>query len=70
LFNVTGSDLTAKELDIKVIEGQSPVSNFKIKPESVVQITEGENLMVFTQPPDQVDKVKLTNVAGDMIDIR
>ena len=48
---VADDDLT-RELDLKATEGQNgqinEVSGFAIKPESVVQINQNENLMLFT----------------------
>jgi hypothetical protein len=52
-------------LDMKATETRE-VSGFIVKPESVVQITEGENLVVSTQPPDRVDNVKVTDSTGVM----
>jgi hypothetical protein len=52
-------------LDMKATETRE-VSGFIVKPESVVQITQGENLVVFTQPPDRVDNVKVTDSTGVM----
>ena len=37
---VLGSGKT-HQIDLKALEGQSPISNFEIKPESVVQVKQG-----------------------------
>jgi hypothetical protein len=55
-------------LDMKATESRE-VSGFVVKPESVVQIVQGENLVVFTVPTDQVEKVKLTDTAGVMTEL-
>jgi hypothetical protein len=59
---VTSSTDNVK-LDMKATETRE-VADFTVKPESVVQIRQGENLNVFTVPPDRVDKVKITDSAG------
>jgi hypothetical protein len=51
------------ELEMKATETREVVG-FTVKPESVVQIRQGENLIVFTVPPDRLDKVKITDSAG------
>ena len=40
---VTGPDLQTKELEFKVVEGEKVKSGFQVKPESVVQVTQGGN---------------------------
>jgi hypothetical protein len=40
---VTGPDLQTKELEFKVVEGEKVKSGFPVKPESVVQVTQGGN---------------------------
>lgn len=50
-------------LDMKATE-TTEVADFTVKPESVVQITQGDNLVVFTQPADNVEKVKVTDTSG------
>src|ERR687897_947287 len=71
---VTDDDVT-RELDLKATEGQNgqinEVSGFAIKPESVVQLNQNENLMVFTSTnePDRVEKVKVTNQTGESIEL-
>lgn len=40
---VTGPDLQSKELEFKVVEGQKVKSGFQMKPESVVQVTQGKS---------------------------
>jgi len=59
---VTSSTDNVK-LDMKATETRE-VADFTVKPESVVQIRQGENLNVFTMPSDRVDKVKITDSAG------
>lgn len=56
---------TTHQIDLKTIEGQTPVGNFIIKPESVVQVKQGDNLVVVTQPVTQiVDSVKVQDLTG------
>jgi predicted S18 family serine protease len=57
---------TTHQLDLKTIEGESSAKKFVIKPQSVVQVRQGDNLVVFTQPTNTVDKVKVTD-ASDVI---
>jgi hypothetical protein len=66
---VMGSDLQTKELDIRVVEGQKTRADFVVKPESVVQVSQGENLVVFTEPPDNVDNVKITDESGRITEL-
>jgi hypothetical protein len=71
---VTDDDVT-RELDLKATEGQNgqinEVSGFAIKPESVVQINQNENLMLFTSTnePDRIEKVKVTDQTGELIEL-
>jgi hypothetical protein len=71
---VTDDDVT-RELDLKATEGQNgqidQVSGFAIKPESVVQINQNENLAIFTSTnePDRVEKVKVTDQSGELIEL-
>lgn len=71
---VTDDDVT-RELDLKATEGQNgqinEVSGFAIKPESVVQINQNENLTVFTSTnePDRIEKVKVTDQNGKLMDL-
>jgi hypothetical protein len=71
---VTDDDAT-REVDLKATEGQNgqvnEVSGFAIKPESVVQINQNENLVVFTSTnePDRIDKVKVTDQNGELIEL-
>ena len=58
---VAGPDLQTKELEFKVVEGQKMKSGFQVKPESVVQVTQGGNLLVVTEPRNNVDNVKITD---------
>jgi hypothetical protein len=51
------------ELDLKATETRE-IAGFTVKPESVVQIKQGENLNVYTVPPDRVDNVKVTDSTG------
>jgi hypothetical protein len=61
---VTGPDLQTKELEFKVVEGQRVKSGFQVKPESVVQVTQDGNLLVVTEPRNNVDNVKITDGSG------
>jgi hypothetical protein len=61
---VTGPDLQTKELEFKVVEGQKVKSGFQVKPESVVQVSQGGNLLVVTEPRNNVDSVKITDGSG------
>jgi hypothetical protein len=71
---VTDDDVT-RELDLKATEGQNgqvnEVSGFTIKPESVVQLHQNENLVVFTSTnePDRIEKVKVTDQNGELIEL-
>jgi hypothetical protein len=71
---VTDDDVT-RELDLKATEGQNgqinQVSGFAIKPGSVVQINQNENLAVFTSTnePDRIEKVKVTDQTGELIEL-
>jgi hypothetical protein len=66
---VTGPDLLTKELEIKVVEGQKAKSSFQVKPESVVQVTQGGNLLVVTEPRNNVDNVKITDGGGKITEL-
>ena len=71
---VADDDVT-RELDLKATEGQNgqinEVSGFAIKPESVVQINQNENLTLFTSTnePDRIEKVKVTDQNGKLMDL-
>jgi hypothetical protein len=71
---VTDDDVT-RELDLKATEGQNgqvnEVSGFAIRPESVVQINQNENLTVFTSTnePDRIEKVKVTDQSGELTEL-
>ena len=71
---VTDDDVT-RELDLKATEGQNgqinQVSDFAIKPESVVQINQNKNLTLFTSTnePDRIEKVKVTDQNGKLINL-
>jgi cell division septation protein DedD len=68
-------DGMTRELDLRATEGQNgqvnEVSSFAIKPESVVQINQNENLTVFTSTnePDRIEKVKVTDQTGELIEL-
>jgi hypothetical protein len=66
---VTGPDLQTKELEFKVVEGQRVKSSFQVKPESVVQVAEGGNLLVVTEPRNNVDNVKITDGSGKITEL-
>jgi hypothetical protein len=75
-FNVSvaGSDSdSVHQIDLKVIQlpgGQlSEVSGFVISPENVVQIKQGENLIVSTSADLKVHQVKVTNTQGQLVDL-
>jgi hypothetical protein len=56
---------TTYQLDLKAIEGEIPTRNFVIKPQSVVQLEQGDNLVVATQPITQiVESVKVQDLTG------
>jgi hypothetical protein len=56
---------TTHQLDLKAIEGEVPTRNFVIKPQSVVQVKQGDNLVVVTQPITQiVESVKVQDQKG------
>jgi hypothetical protein len=63
------------ELELTATEGQNgqvnQVSGFAIEPNSVVQINQNENLQVFTSTnePERVEKVKLTDHNGQLIEL-
>jgi hypothetical protein len=59
-----GPDLQTKELEFKVVEGQRVKSSFQVKPESVVQVAQGGNLLVVTELRNNVDSVKITDGNG------
>jgi hypothetical protein len=71
---VTDDDVT-RELDLKATEGQNgqinEVSGFAIKPESVVQLNQNENLTIFTSTnePNRIEKVKVTNQNGELVEL-
>lgn len=71
---VIDDDVT-RELDLKATEGQNgqinQVSDFAIKPESVVQINQNKNLTLFTSTnePDRIEKVKVTDQNGKLINL-
>src|SRR5918993_2903888 len=74
-FKIFVTDDATRELDLKATEGQNgqinEVSDFAIKPESVVQLNQNENLMVFTSTSeaDRVEEVKVTNQTGESIEL-
>jgi hypothetical protein len=63
------------ELDLKATEGQNgqvnQVSGFAIEANSVVQISQNENLQVFTSTnePIPIEKVKVTDQVGQLIEL-
>ncbi|CAN5179144.1 hypothetical protein BH18THE2_BH18THE2_14570 [soil metagenome] len=66
---------TIHELDLKATQnanGQvSPISGFAINPESVVQVKQGQNILVFTTPTgnEKIEKVKVTNTEGKITEL-
>src|SRR5215207_5507468 len=70
---VADNDVTS-ELDLRATEGQNGQINelsFAIKPKSVVQINQNENLTVFTSTneSDRIEKVKVTDQTGESIEL-
>ena len=56
---------TTYQLDLKAIDGEIPTRDFVIKPQSVVQVKQGDNLVVATQPINQiVESVKVQDQRG------
>ena len=61
---------TTHELGLKatqMLNGQIlPALNFVVSPESVVQVNQGKNLMVFTSTnqPEKIEKVKVIDAKG------
>jgi hypothetical protein len=67
-------DGVTRELDLRATEGQNGQVNefsFAIKPESVVQINQNENLTVFTSTneSDRIEKVKVTDQTGNLTEL-
>jgi hypothetical protein len=61
---------TTYQLDLKAIEGEIPTRNFVIKPQSVVQVNQGNNIVVATQPITQiVESVKVQDLTGAIKDL-
>lgn len=69
-FKVFVASDTTHELGLKatqMLNGQIlPASNFVVSPESVVQVNQGKNLMVFTSTnqPEKIEKVKVIDAKG------
>jgi hypothetical protein len=63
------------DLNIKATEGANgqinPVSGFAIDPEDVVQIIQGENLIIYTSTnePLRIEKVKIANELGQFTEL-
>jgi hypothetical protein len=67
VFIVGTATARTHQIDLKNIEGESPTSNFVIKPEAVVQVRQGDSLIVFTQPINQaIDSVRIQQPNGAM----
>jgi hypothetical protein len=65
VFIVSSTTAKTHQLDLKGIEGESPTRNLVIRPESVVQVNQSDNLVVFTQPINQViESVKVQDANG------
>jgi hypothetical protein len=66
---------TIHDLNIKATEGTNgqilPVSGFVIDPEDVVQVRQGQNLIITTSTnePQRIEKVKVVNTAGQFIEL-
>jgi len=61
------------QIDLKVTQlpgGQlSEVTGFAISPEDVVQVKQGENIVVSASADLKTHKVKVTNTQGQMVDL-
>jgi hypothetical protein len=76
-FNVsvagTAVDSIPHQIDLKVTQlpgGQlSEVSGFAVSPEDVVQVKQGENLIVSTSPALRTHQVTIRNIQGIPIDL-
>jgi hypothetical protein len=76
-FNVsvvgTAVDSIPHQIDLKVTElpgGQlSEVSGFAVSPEDVVQVKQGENIVVSTSTDLKTHKVKVTNAQGQLSEL-
>jgi hypothetical protein len=71
---IVGSDNEIHEANLKATkdgDGQlQKISTFKIEAPNVVQINQGKDLVVFTNPPqDQVQKVKIRNTQGQLTEL-
>jgi hypothetical protein len=56
---------TTYQIDLKAIEGEIPTGTFVIRPQSVVQVKEGDNIAVATQPITQtVESVRVQDQRG------
>jgi hypothetical protein len=56
---------TTHQIDLKGIEGEIPTRNFVVKPQSVVQVKQGENLVTFSQSINQVvESLKVQDASG------
>jgi hypothetical protein len=68
-------DEVIRGLDLKATEGQNgqinEVNGFAIKPKSVVQINQNENLTVSTSANEtgRIEKVKVTDQSGELIEL-
>ncbi|HEX2471397.1 MAG TPA: hypothetical protein VHJ59_01470 [Nitrososphaera sp.] len=65
---------TVRELDLKAQQIPDkkliPASGFVVKPESVMQVKQGQNLFVFTSDGvDLVEKVRITDENGIMTNL-
>jgi hypothetical protein len=60
---LTVDSLGTHEIELKATEVKK-VSGFGIDAEDVVQVREGDNLVVFTDPANLVNNVKVQNIQG------
>jgi hypothetical protein len=66
---------TIRDLNMKATQdanGQvNPVGGFAINPESVIQVKQGQNIMVLTTPTvnEKIEKVKVTDTQGKIVDL-
>jgi hypothetical protein len=74
-FKVFVVNTTVHDLGLKAVQASNgdiiPTNNFAITPESVVQVKQGQNLMVITNTnePERIEKVKVTNTQGVVTDL-
>jgi predicted transcriptional regulator len=69
----TGADGAAHELKLRAIkqsDGQiQKIGGFKISAENVVQINQGNDIVIFTNPDQNIDKVKVRDSNNKLIEL-